>query len=203
MGKVNLLTQSEYAAHRGMSAVAVHKAVKAGRISLIGDKIDPTVADIQWEQNTRPRARPQRAAAAPVPTAAGPDLVEQATGPSAPEISALDPLAAPAGTPASTRYTDAVVRVKNLEAEQREVALKRDRGELVSWEDVLRGGFEVAREVRDTMTAAENQLAAELAAVDGPEACLEVLRRHHRAICDVLVRGWREKVGPLPSGGLL
>lgn len=109
----------------------------------------------------------------------------------------------PGGAPATSKYTDAVTRVKVLEAEQRDLALKRDRAELVSWADVLRGGFEVAREVRDTMTAAENQLAAELAAVSGPEACLEVLRRHHRAICDVLVRGWREKVGPLPSGGLL
>jgi hypothetical protein len=50
------MTQAEYAAHRGVSAVAVHKAVKAGRISLIEGKIDPAVADIQWAQNTRPRA---------------------------------------------------------------------------------------------------------------------------------------------------
>lgn len=56
MTKVKLMTQAEYAVHRGVSAVAVHKAVKAGRISLIEGKIDPAVADIQWAHNTRPRA---------------------------------------------------------------------------------------------------------------------------------------------------
>lgn len=63
MSKVKLMTQAEYATHRGVSAVAVHKAVKAQRISTIDGKIDPTVADIQWQANTRPRAvRPPAAA---------------------------------------------------------------------------------------------------------------------------------------------
>lgn len=72
MTKVKLMTQAEYAEHRGVSAVAVHKAVKAGRISLIEGKIDPAVADIQWAQNTRPRAdrKPTQAPAAePSPVA--------------------------------------------------------------------------------------------------------------------------------------
>lgn len=55
MTKVKLMSQAEYAKHRGVSAVAVHKAVKGRRISLVGDKIDPVVADIQWAANTRPR----------------------------------------------------------------------------------------------------------------------------------------------------
>lgn len=63
MSKVKLLTQSEYAKHRGCSAVAVHKAVKAGRISLIDGRIDPDVADIQWERNTRARVSAQPPAA--------------------------------------------------------------------------------------------------------------------------------------------
>jgi hypothetical protein len=56
------MTQAEYALHRGVSAVAVHKAVKAQRISLINGKIDPAVADIQWAANTRPRADQRPAA---------------------------------------------------------------------------------------------------------------------------------------------
>jgi hypothetical protein len=63
MAKVNLMTQAEYAKHRGCSAVAVHKAVKAGRISLIDGKIDPAVADIQWKNNTRSRIMTGRVAA--------------------------------------------------------------------------------------------------------------------------------------------
>ena len=50
-----LLSQADYAKHRGCSAVAVHKAVKAGRISLVDGLIDPAVADSQWTQNTRAR----------------------------------------------------------------------------------------------------------------------------------------------------
>lgn len=50
---VELITQAEYARRRGVSEAAVSKAVKAGRITLIDGKIDPAVADVQWEANTR------------------------------------------------------------------------------------------------------------------------------------------------------
>ena len=56
MAQVNLMTQAQYAEHRGCSRVAVHKAVKEKRISLIDGKIDAAVADIQWAANTRARA---------------------------------------------------------------------------------------------------------------------------------------------------
>ena len=55
MAKVHLMTQAEYARHRGCSKVAVGKAIKGGRISLVNGKIDATVADIQWQANTRAR----------------------------------------------------------------------------------------------------------------------------------------------------
>lgn len=60
MSKVKLMTQAEYATHRGISGAAVSKAVASGRISLIDGKIDPAVADIQWAQNTRARADSKR-----------------------------------------------------------------------------------------------------------------------------------------------
>lgn len=193
MAKVNLMTQAEYAKHRGCSAVAVHKAVKAGRISLIGDKIDPTVADIQWSANTRAR----HANAKTLPAAA--DLVDQAGA--APVSADPEPPAAPAPA-AVTGYTEARARRELAEAEQSEIELRKAKGELVAWADVQRGGYEVARELRDTMESAVNALAAEVAALGSADACAEVIRRHNRAVCDVLVKGWREKVGPLPVGGL-
>ena len=55
MAKANIMTQAEYARHRGCSRVSVHKAIEAGRITLIGGKIDATVADLQWSANTRAR----------------------------------------------------------------------------------------------------------------------------------------------------
>lgn len=192
MAKVKLMTQAEYAAHRGCSAVAVHKAVKAGRISLIGDKIDPAVADIQWAANTRAR---QRNVGKPD---AEHDLVQQATAGAAPSDA---PTAAPPPPAADTGYTAARARREQAEADLAEMAARKQRGELVAWQDVARGGFEVARDVRDTMESAVNALAAELAAEANAERCAEILRRHNRAVCDVLVKAWREKIGPVPVGG--
>lgn len=201
-GKPNLLTQAEYARHRkgrglpGGTRESVRKAVDEGRISTIEGKIDPVVADIQWEQNTRARFSPQ-AASRPAAAAVdgGQDLVHQAQTAPVPAES----LAPPA---TDTGYTAARARREVAEAEQAEIELKKAKGELVAWQDVERGGFEVARELRDTMESAVNALAAEMAALPNAESCAEVIRRHNRAVCDVLVKGWREKIGPLPAGGL-
>lgn len=190
MAKVNLMTQAEYAKHRGCSAVAVHKAVKAGRISLIGDKIDPTVADIQWAANTRARQQ-QNGKAAPT----GQDLVDQAAAAPA----AVDAPSQAAPVP-DTGYTAARAERERAEADRAKMEVAKLRGELVSWQDVARGGFEVGRDLRDTMAAAENALAAELATETNADRCAEILRRHHRAVCDVLVKAWREKIGPVPGG---
>jgi len=65
MSKVNLISQAEYAKHRGCSEAAVSKAIKAGRISLIDGKIDPVAADAQWARNSRVRAGSGRPPAGP------------------------------------------------------------------------------------------------------------------------------------------
>ncbi len=56
---MSLISLRAYARHRGVSLAAVQKAIAANRISTIPDskgrnKIDATVADIQWAKNTRP-----------------------------------------------------------------------------------------------------------------------------------------------------
>lgn len=66
--QVELITQADYAKRRGCSQVAVHKAVKAGRITLINGKIDPAVADVQWQRNTRVRAGSRSSDEAPLAT---------------------------------------------------------------------------------------------------------------------------------------
>ncbi|NNM64070.1 MAG: hypothetical protein HKL99_05580 [Burkholderiales bacterium] len=50
---VGLVSMAAYARMRKVSHEAVRKAVKAGRITLIDGNVDPDVADIQWERNTR------------------------------------------------------------------------------------------------------------------------------------------------------
>lgn len=49
------LSKSAYARRRGVTEGAVRQAIKAGRISIGDDgKIDPELADVEWEQNTNP-----------------------------------------------------------------------------------------------------------------------------------------------------
>lgn len=55
------MTQAAYARHRGVSGVAVNKAVREKRISLLPNgKIDAQVADVQWARNSRVRANNKR-----------------------------------------------------------------------------------------------------------------------------------------------
>jgi len=196
----NLLTQAEYARSRkerglpGGSREAVRKAIDAGDISAFGPdkKIDPQLADTQWARNRRARISPQ--------AAAGGDLVDQAGGPDAPPAAAPALAAAPAAPVPDTGYTAARARREQAEADLAEMTARKMRGDLVAWDDVARGGFEVGRDLRDTMDSAVNSLAAELAGESSADRCAEILRRHHRVVCEVLVKSWREKIGPVPAG---
>lgn len=49
-----LITQAEYARHRGVSRAAVKHAVDAGRITLIDGKVDLEKADRDWRSKTNP-----------------------------------------------------------------------------------------------------------------------------------------------------
>lgn len=102
--KSERVSQVEYARRRGVDPTSVRDAIRAGRITLIDGKIDPTIADVQWERNTRKRARAvderRPDAAAPVPTE-------------------------PNG------YHDARARREQAEAELAELRLAELRGELV------------------------------------------------------------------------
>ncbi len=59
-----------YARHRGVSHVAVKKAIDTGRITPLPDgTIDPVVADAQWAANTTPTRRSVTGEAREVPQA--------------------------------------------------------------------------------------------------------------------------------------
>lgn len=186
MPVVKLLTQAEYAKHRGCSAVAVHKAVKAGRISLIGEKIDPAVADIQWAQNTR--ARIGTSGSGQPPEIGGELPFTESDG-----IQAQPAQVSPA--PAPDGYTAARVRTENANAALAELELARKRSEVRDVVEITRGGFDIARELRDAMDASVNTLATELAMLDKADACAKVLRQHNRTIQLMLAERLREKLG--------
>lgn len=192
MAKVNLLTQAEYAKHRGCSAVAVHKAVKAGRISLIEGKIDPVVADLQWRANTRARQMPQSGAGA-ASGAPGPDLVTQADG----QGSADE---APAPAPASeSGYSAARARREMADAEKAEMETAKLRGAMVMREDVDRAFFEQYRELRDRLAVLPKRLSGELTSLTTAEAREELIDRELRIVLELLGTSFREKMGAGPK----
>lgn len=135
-----LVTQAEYARHRGCSRESVRKAVATGRISAFGpeQRINVALADTQWAQNTRPRAAPGRASAAAPPPAA----------------------ATPNGAPA---YDVSRARREHAQAQIAEVALQRELGGLLARDEVLHVVADAATTLRARLEALPDQLAHELA----------------------------------------
>lgn len=58
-GKRNLMSQKEYAAHRGCSKQYVNQLVKQGRIPLVDGRIDPAVADAALSRQRDPARESQ------------------------------------------------------------------------------------------------------------------------------------------------
>jgi hypothetical protein len=193
----NLLTQAEYARSRkdrglpGGSREAVRKAVDEQRISAFGpDKlIDQQLADSQWARNTRARVGATDGSGH-VSDAAGDLLSGAGEAAQAPAV----PAAPAAAAPAADGYTAARVRTEMANAQLAELELARKRAEVRDVADINRGGFDIAREVRDAMDSSVNTLAAELAVLDNADACARVLRQHNRTIQQLLAQRLREKL---------
>lgn len=155
MSKVQLISQAEYAKRRGVSEAAVSKAIAKGRISLINGKIDPAVADVQWAQNTRARAK-RSAPAAPAAAAPATPIADEAGQiplVSAAEMPAAQPGDAPAG--GGQDYMQSRARREAADAELAEMALAQKRGELIQvravelvWSNALAAAREHLLQVR-------------------------------------------------------
>jgi len=190
----NLLTQAEYARSRkdrglpGGSREAVRKAVDEQRISAFGpDKlIDLQLADSQWARNTRARVGATDGSAN-VSDAIG-DLL--AIGGDSTQV----PTSPPAAAQEPSGYTAARVRTEMANAQLAELELAKKRGEVRDVADITRGGFDIARELRDAMDSSVNTLATELAVLDNADACAKVLRQHNRTIQIMLAERLREKL---------
>jgi hypothetical protein len=152
VNRVELITQAEYARRRGCAKSAVAKAVKEGRITLIGKLIDPKVADIQWQENTRARAdsapagRDGAAGQVQAPLVAGQD----AAGDGQHQVGA-EP----------EDYSVYRRRREKAEAEMAEQNAAKAAGRLVDRDSADRAAFDAFRELRDRCFA-ETRSAARL-----------------------------------------
>jgi hypothetical protein len=164
-----------YARHRGVSHVAVKKAIDAGRITPEADgTIDPEQADRQWEQNTatprKPAAVPRLAAPAEAPRS---PARETAAEPVAP------PLSAGGTSLLQARTVNEVVK-----AQTNKVRLARLKGELVDRPQAIAHVFKLARAERDAWLNWPARISAQMAAKLGVDAhtlhvALETAVREH------------------------
>lgn len=142
-----LLSFSEYAAHRKVSPAAVSQAVASGRITPVVDtrgrrRIDPEIADAQWSKNTDP-------------------LQSERAGGS--NRGAESPDGGEGGGAKGSPYWDARTRRELAEAEMSEMKRRQMAGELCDVAGVRRAASGMGRVMRDSVMGVPSRLAPELA----------------------------------------
>ena len=155
-----------YARHRGVSHVAVKKAIDTGRITALPDgTIDPDAADAQWAQNTlqpRKAAEPVKAsstAARPEPRVAPATAPRDVPEPSAPTLSA-----------GGTSLLQARTVNEVLKAQLNKVELAQRKKELVDRSQAIAHVFHLARVERDAWLNWPARVSAQMAAQLGIDA---------------------------------
>jgi hypothetical protein len=152
-----------YARHRGVSHVAVKKAIDTGRITPLPDgTIDPVAADTQWAANTTPTRRsvaaePREAPQAPaavrdIPQASA-KVVRESAEPSTPALSS-----------GGTSLLQARTVNEVVKAQTNKVRLARLKGELVDRSQAVAHVFKLARAERDAWLNWPARISAQMAA---------------------------------------
>ncbi len=177
--KRELVSLREYARRRGISHVAVQRAVNAGRISTVNGKIDPERADIEWRENTdhsKPRNRitgsPKHARVPGEP----------------PEPMTFD---VPGGNGTASGYAKARAARELYQAQLAKMELDRQRGVLVRADEVRVGAFNMARRARDQLIALPERIAAILAATQDAIEIQRILEIEIERICQEIGDGER------------
>ena len=172
----------EYARRRGVSHVAVMKAIKVGRIAPEPDgSLDPVKADAQWDDQTDPARQPE----APEDERAGTDQTPAASDSGKPgdEVAQVRPpaVAEPAPQGAAT-FTQARTAHEIAKAQRARIEVQRLREEVVDRAHATSEVFRLARRDRDTWVNWPARVAALMAAELGVEAhaMQKVLEAHVR-----------------------
>ena len=152
-----------YARHRGVSHVAVKKAIDTGRITPLPDgTIDPVAADTQWAANTTPTRRsvaaepqeaPQVAAASREIPQTSSKVVREAADPPTPALSS-----------GGTSLLQARTVNEVVKAQTNKVRLARLKGELVDRSQAVAHVFKLARAERDAWLNWPARISAQMAA---------------------------------------
>jgi hypothetical protein len=163
---VELITQAEYARRRQVDPTTVRDAIKAGRISLIDGKIDPAVADVQWERNTRARVK--------------------STPPNASPTQAADRAGAPLPAGGESDYWVSRASRERAEAAIAEMKLAEMQGHLVRATDVTREVGQQAAALREALMQIDARLAPLVAIELDVSRCQALIREELRGVLERL-----------------
>ena len=171
--KIMGLSIRAYARHRGVSHVAVKKAIDTGRITPEADgTIEPNRADLEWAQNTVAARKPVAAKTA-----------SPAAEPIRPASAPVEPVAPPLSA-GGTSLLQARTVNKVVKAQTNKVRLAQLKGDLVDRSQAIAHVFRLARTERDAWLNWPARISAEMAAkleVDAHElhVALESAVRDH------------------------
>lgn len=168
-GKAEFINQAEYARRRGVSREAVRKAVQDGRITLINGKIDPAVADIQWQQNTNPS--------------------QQRFGLSATQQDQQQ--SQPAGDGSATLYNMAAARAKreHFDAQLAEMKALRESAALVDAQQMVLAITSAAAQLRMALERIPDKLAGQIAAAPDQRVVHEILTTEIEQVMHAMADG--------------
>lgn len=150
-----LMTQADYAAHRGVSKQAISKLVKRGIIPLIDSKIDPQIADMKISSQLNP-ARSK--------ALASPGLQASVAG--RPGVSGAPAGSMPAGESKVVdinTYSGAKAIREKYEALRAESEYRKSAGLLVDAAGVRRAALLAGRATRDAVMPVGVRIAGQLA----------------------------------------
>ena len=170
-----------YARHRGVSHVAVKKAIDTGRITPLADgTLDPDQADQEWAQNTL--------------------ISRKKTPESAQKEKTLKPSQEPAETfsapPQSSNTSLLQARTANevVKAQTNKVRLAQLKGELVDRSQAIAHVFKLARAERDAWMSWPSRISSQMAAdldIDAHAlhvALEEQVRQHLKELAEIQAR---------------
>ena len=166
----------EYARRRGVSHVAVMKAIKAGRLMPEPDgTLDPDKADAQWDARTDPARRPEP----PEDEPAQADETAAADTPAEPRPPAPAGESAPQG---AATFTQARTAHEIAKAQRARIQVQRLRAEVVDRAQATAEVFRLARRERDAWVNWPARVAALMAAELGLDAhaMQKILEAHVR-----------------------
>lgn len=166
-------SQKDFAALVGMSAPAVCKHGKAGRLVMQGKRVVVRASVEQIRRNTHPGRGGDRTGKA------------QNSAPTARE--AFGPYRAPAApADGSLNYQDEAAREKRASAQLREMEVAEKAGDLVVKEQRDRAEFTRARMAREAVLSIPDRLAVQLAPAMDADEVHSILLAECRRICNLL-----------------